>query len=197
MTELHPESVGCCITSPPYLNNFDFAEMTRMQLYLLGWCRNWKEISQQVRNNLITNTTTALSGKKGTEYQNMAHSSIPQILHSELDSIVQELARERSTRAGKKEYDYLVYPYYSQITQVLNGIFRALRPGATIHWVVADAALYGVHIETHEHTASIMRELGFRDVAIHLLRKRGERWILSKRDGTPKGLGEYHIEAKK
>lgn len=197
MTELQPESVGCCITSPPYLNNFDFGEMTRMQLYLLGWCRNWKEISQQIRNNLITNTTTALSGKKGSEYQNTARSSIPTILHPELDPIVQELARERSIRAGKKEYDYLVYPYYSQITQVLNGVFRALRPGATVHWVVADAALYGVHIETHEHTASIMREIGFRDVAIHLLRKRGERWVLSKRDGTPKGLGEYHIKAKK
>jgi hypothetical protein len=62
---------------------------------------------------------------------------------------------------------------------------------------VGDAALYGVHIETHEHTALMMREIGFQDVKINFLRKRGHRWILSKRDGSKEGLGEYYIEARK
>ena len=192
-----PNSVGCCITSPPYLNNFDYAEMTRMHLYLLGWCSSWKNISENVRNHLITNTTTALNGKKLPAYQDAARDSIPNSLRSDLDQLVDGLARERATRAGKKEYDYLVYPYYSQIAQVLKGIHRALRPGGRVHWVVADAAGYGVHIETHEHTAFIMREIGFQAVQVNFLRKRGHRWILSKRDGAKKGLGEYHIEAMK
>ena len=197
MKEINPNSAGCCITSPPYLNNFDYAEMTRMQLYLLGWCSSWKNISENVRNHLITNTTTALKGKKSSDYQNAARASIPNLLHSELDQLVNRLEKERAVRAGKKEYDYLIYPYYSQITQVLNSVFEALRPGGKIHWVVADAALYGIHIETHEHTSLIMREIGFKDVKVKLLRQRGHRWVLSKRDGAKKGLGEYHIEAVK
>jgi hypothetical protein len=56
MAELENNSIGICITSPPYLNNFDFAEMTRLHLYLLGWADSWKNITQLVRKNLITNT---------------------------------------------------------------------------------------------------------------------------------------------
>jgi hypothetical protein len=34
MKDLESNSVISCITSPPYLNNFDYAEMTRMHLYI-------------------------------------------------------------------------------------------------------------------------------------------------------------------
>jgi len=197
MEELEPDSVSACITSPPYLNNFDYAEMTRMHLYLLGWCSSWRDISETVRNHLVTNTTTALNGKKTSEYQREARSTVPASLLSELDSIVYALAKQRQIRSGKKEYDFLIYPYYSQITKVLSSVYRLLRTGAKIHWVVADSALYGVHIETHQHTAEIMRQIGYKNVVIHFLRKRGHRWILSKRDGAKKGLGEYHIEGEK
>lgn len=197
MKALDPDSVVGCITSPPYLNNFDYAEMTRMHLYLLGWCTSWRDISETVRNQLVTNTTTALNGKKTDEYQRAARISLFPTLVTELDMIVSDLAQERATRAGKKEYDFLVYPYYCQISEVLSSVYAALRPGAKVHWVVADAALYGIHIETHEHTAEIMRQLGYRNVKVHFLRNRGHRWVLSKRDGAKKGLGEYYVEGEK
>jgi DNA modification methylase len=197
MEIVKPNTVDCCVTSPPYLNNFDYAEMTRMHLYLLGWCNSWKNISENVRNHLITNTTTALNGKKLPIYQDEACKLIPHVIHEELSYLVNRLAVERKIRAGKKEYDYLIYPYYSQITQVLKNIFFALRLRGEIHWVIADAALYGIHIETHKHIALIMKEIGFQNIKINFLRKRGHRWHLSKRDGAEKGLGEYHIEAIK
>lgn len=197
ISELEEDSVCCCVTSPPYLNNFDYAEMTRMHLYLLGWCASWSDISERIRNHLITNTTTAIKHKKTPEYQGSARSAISQNLAAELEPLVSDLVTERKTRAGKKDYDYLVYPYYAEITQVLRSVYSALKPGGSIHWVVADAALYGVHLETQEHTATIMRDLGFRDVRVHFIRRRGHRWVLSKRDGAKKGLGEYHIEGTK
>ncbi|MCP4130341.1 MAG: hypothetical protein GY754_05120 [bacterium] len=56
MDDIESEPIGCCITSPPYLNNFDYAEMTRLQLHLLGWAHSWGDITEKIRNNLITNT---------------------------------------------------------------------------------------------------------------------------------------------
>lgn len=197
LTEAKSDTIGVCITSPPYLNNFDYAEMTRMHLYLLGWAGSWREISTSVRNELITNTTTALKGKKGSENQSLHRSSLPAELLIELDEIVEDLGKERKTRAGKKEYDYLIYPYYSEIKQVLSELYRSLKQGGEVHWVVADAALYGVHIKTHLHTAQIMEQLGFKNIKIDFIRRRGHRWILSKRDGAKEGLGEYHINAVK
>jgi DNA modification methylase len=197
LSEVESSSVGICVTSPPYLNNFDYAEMTRMHLYLLGWAASWKEISTSIRNSLITNTTTALKGKKNNENQIEQRAALPEFLLAELDEIVSDLEKERKTRAGKKEYDYLIYPYYSEIKQVLLELFRCLKNGGEVYWVVADAALYGVHIKTHLHTAEIMKDIGFKDVKVEFIRKRGHRWILSKRDGAEEGLGEYYITAIK
>lgn len=197
MSEIDSDTVGICITSPPYLNNFDYAEMTRMHLYLLGWVGSWGEISTSIRNDLITNTTTALKGKKTDEYQLASRSELPDALLVELDAIVIELQGERKIRAGKKEYDYLVYPYYAQITRVLAGLYRVLKPGGVVHWVVADAALYGIHLKTHIHTAEIMKSLGFVNVTVEFMRRRGHRWVLDKRDGAKEGLGEYHLTAYK
>jgi hypothetical protein len=44
MQELPDASIDVVVTSPPYLNNFDFAEMTRMQLYFWDLASSWGEI---------------------------------------------------------------------------------------------------------------------------------------------------------
>jgi DNA modification methylase len=197
MADLENNSIGICITSPPYLNNFDFAEMTRLHLYLLGWADSWKNITQLVRKSLITNTTTALQNKKIHEFQTQKRDSLPLNLREKLALIVDELSAQKKHRAGKKDYDFLVYPYYSQIQSVLLDVFRVLKSGGQVHWVVGDAALYGIHLKTHQHTKTIMETIGFSEVTINFIRKRGHRWVLSKREGAKEGLGEYHIIAYK
>ena len=197
MKKVSDDSVCCIVTSPPYLNNFDYAEMTRMQLYLLGWADGWGQISEKVRMKLVTNTTTAIAGRRGDCYQLMQREKIPKDLHRELSLIVDKLNEQRKERPGKKPYNYLVYPYYAQITRTLAESYRSLTTGGEIHWVISDAALYGVHIETEKHTASIMESLGFKNIKIVKLRERGNRWILSKRDGSKNGLGEYHVIGEK
>lgn len=39
--KLEQNTVDLVIFSPPYLNNFDFAEMTRMQLYFWKDANSW------------------------------------------------------------------------------------------------------------------------------------------------------------
>lgn len=195
MSEVAASSIDVTVTSPPYLNNFDFAEMTRMYLYFWGWCDSWKEISLKVRSKLLVNTTTALAGHRNN--QEAHRSGIPGSLLEELDHIVFLLKQEKRTRAGKKDYDLLIYPYFSQTTAVLKENYRCLKPGCKTHWVVADAAFYGVHVRTPQLIAEAMSEIGYKEVKCVKLRTRGTRWILTKRDGSPNGLGEYHISAKR
>lgn len=193
MSHVETGSIDVVVTSPPYLNNFDFAEMTRMQLYFWGICGSWREITEAVRSKLIVNTTTALAGHRNI--QSRYRAEIPESLLPELDRIARALSQERKRRAGKKEYDLLVYPYFAQMTRVLLEALRCLRPGGTAHVVVADAAFYGTHVSTPQFLAAVMSELGYQMVKCTKLRDRGHRWILDKRDGSPTGLGEYHISA--
>jgi len=189
------DSVSIIVTSPPYLNNFDFAEMTRMYLYFWGIAKSWGEITDKVRSKLVVNTTTALKGHKDRQQQYRANVLEP--LRDELDLLVKELSGRRVIRAGKKDYDYLVYPYFAQMTSVLQECFRCLRRGSAIHIMVADAALYGVHISTPQFLCRTLEGLGFRNASCSLVRQRGHRWILTKREGSQTGLGEYHVSASK
>jgi DNA modification methylase len=195
MRRVPDSSIDVVVTSPPYLNNFDYAEMTRMLLYFWGIASSWGEITNKVRSRLIVNTTTALKGHK--ERQLEYREAIPHCLRRSLDLIRTQLASLRTQRAGRKDYDLLVYPYFGQMTKVLRECFRCMRPGAPIHIMVADAALYGVHISTPQFLTEIMEVVGFRNCACELVRKRGERWILQKREGSKIGLGEYHVSGAK
>lgn len=188
-------SVDVAVTSPPYLNNFDFAEMTRMYLYFWGICGSWREITADVRAKLVINTTTALTGHR--DMQSRYRERIPSTLLPDLDNIVSALAQERRVRAGKKEYDLLVYPYFAQMTRILLEVQRCLTAGGVAHVVVADAAFYGIHVSTPQFLAATLSAMGFAEVRCLKLRDRGHRWVLDKRDGSPTGLGEYHIIAKR
>ena len=194
MGELSPGSCTLCVTSPPYLNNFDFAEMTRMELYFWRYASNWREITERIRRALVINTTTAPSDMKSS--QKHFRTMVPQPLLGILDDIVALLEERRKYKAGKKDYHQLIFPYFGQMTRVLAETHRVLESRGRIFMVVADSALYGVHIDTEAILSQIMRNIGFHEVNIRCLRQRGHRWVLGKRQGPPGGLlREYCIEA--
>ncbi len=195
MDQCESGSASILVTSPPYLNNFDFAEMTRMLLYFWGIASSWGDITEKVRRPLIVNTTTALNGHKAKQGRYRANVSTR--LLPALNEIVATLAKRKLEKNGKKDYDLLVYPYFSQMTDVLRESFRVLRRGAPIHIVVADAALYGVHVSTPQFLQTSMEDIGFRQVECEILRARGHRWTLAKREGSAIGLGEYHLHGVK
>jgi DNA modification methylase len=193
MAEVSSGAVDIVVTSPPYLNNFDFAEMTRMYLYFWGMASSWGEITDKVRSRLIVNTTTALKGHK--QKQSDYRQELPRRLRPSLDTLVKALAEKRSVKAGKKEYDYVVYPYFAQIARVLHECRRVMKRGAPIHVMVADSALYGIHVQTPQILAELFKFVGFKKVQCELVRRRGHRWLLNKREGAKDGLGEYHLSA--
>ncbi|MDQ2100078.1 MAG: DNA methylase [Tychonema bourrellyi B0820] len=191
-----PSSVASlCVTSPPYLNNFDYAEMSRMELYFWGYAESWREITNKVRSVLIPNTTTIPTEIKKNHELYARQLSSEFIQH--LRPLVDELKIRRTQRAGKKDYYSLIYPYFAEIKKVFAECFRLLKSNTDIHVVIGDAYLYGVHIPTGQLTLSLLKEIGFDRMEIKLLRTRGSRWILSKREGAGTPIGEYLISGKK
>lgn len=180
-----------CVTSPPYLNNFDFAEMTRMELYFWRFAESWREITETVRSQLLVNTTTAPS------YLRCDETTFRAVVDSDVFAFAERLYSELSAVCGgrSKPYDRLVYPYTSGLSEIFGRVYEALQKDAPVHVVVADSALYGVHVRLHDLVALILAGFGFREVTIHHLRERGERWVLAKRRGPPGKLGEYWVSA--
>lgn len=163
-------------TSPPYLNNFDYADRTRLEMYFFGEAKSWGEITRNVRAKLITSATTQIS-RDDPRYllsQDLQKSS-PEV-YDFLDKAVAQLAKVRLTKGGKKSYDHLVSGYFNDMYLVLTDVFRVLKSGKKAVFVLGDSAPYGVHIPTDELIGKIGVSAGFSDFKIDMLRTRGEKW---------------------
>jgi hypothetical protein len=118
---------------------------------------------------------------------------LPLAVAEEAAEVIGALTSKRLIKAGKKEYDFLVYPYLSQMQSVIRECARALKAGSPLHMMVSDAALYGVHIPAPDWLGKIMVASGYTDVQVEMVRPRGHRWLLDKREGSERGLGEYYV----
>lgn len=100
LSEKPSSLASLCVTSPPYLNNFDYAEMSRMELYFWGYASSWRNITNQVRSILIPNTTTIPTEikKKHELYANQLSVEFREYLKP----LVDDLKNLRIQRAGKK-----------------------------------------------------------------------------------------------
>ena len=55
-----PGGIDLILTSPPYLNNYDYADRTRLETYFWGIYNSWGEITREVRDHLIIAATTRI-----------------------------------------------------------------------------------------------------------------------------------------
>lgn len=99
---IESESINHIFTSPPYLNNFDYADRTRLEMYFMGNAKNWSDICQIVRTKLITSATTQIN--RADEKYRFTEDFIKdnQNEYNFLSSVVQKLSELRLTKGGKK-----------------------------------------------------------------------------------------------
>lgn len=173
---IQPESVHHIFTSPPYLNNFDYADRTRLELYFWKEATTWGEITNNIRTKLITSATTQIS-RNDMRYDlcDDLNKSSPEV-YDFLNRSVEKLAKIRLTKGGKKNYDLLVGGYFNDMFQVISDVYRVLKNNSKAVFVLGDSAPYGVHIPTDELIGKIGKGVGFSNYHIDILRERGGKW---------------------
>jgi DNA modification methylase len=163
-------------TSPPYLNNFDYADRTRLELYFFGEAKTWGDITQNIRTRLITSATTQIT-RDDPRYHLTAEirQACPEV-YEFVSQAVAKLSKIRLTKGGKKSYDHLVSGYFNDMFLIISDVFRVLKPKTKAVFVLGDSAPYGVHIPTDELIGKIGLSVGFSEYHIDILRTRGEKW---------------------
>ena len=172
-----PSSVDLIVTSPPYLNNYDYADRTRLETYFLGRYGSWAEISSQVRSRLMVSATTQITLRDMqylTELPGL--SQISPKASDYLRPRIDELHNIRREKPGRKTYDILVAGYFEDMSEILVACHRVIKPGGAMVIVIGDSAPYGVHVETEEVLGDIAMDVGFSDFSCELIRTRGEKW---------------------
>jgi hypothetical protein len=162
------------ISSPPYLNNFDYADATRLELYFSGRARSWAEMCATVRDGMVIASTQ--QSKRQQAEQALKQLEQVEPFHRRLTPLVESLAAERAKRKAGKQYDWMVSLYFRDLWRVLQNVKRCLPTGAPVVWVVGDSAPYGIYLDTPGLLGLLGEELGFAIESEHLIRSRGKRW---------------------
>jgi DNA modification methylase len=193
---LKAESIDHIFTSPPYLNNFDYADRTRLEMYFMGAADNWGEISSKIRTKLMTSATTQISRNDSRyEINSQIGETSPEV-YEFLIQTKESLGILRNQKGGKKSYDLLVTGYFNDIYEIIKDNFRVLRPGSEAIYILGDSAPYGVHVATDELIGQIGVGLGFQSYEIEVLRERGGKWASNpQRHSVP--LRETIVKLKK
>ena len=172
------ESIDLAFTSPPYLNNYDYSDRTRLEMYFWGDAKNWGDITQKVRSRLIMSATTQVvrSEYKNASFLSDDFRSAAPALAEFLEVGILAMSKQRLLKGGKKSYDIMVAGYFNDMLQVIRETYRILRPNSHFLLVLGDSAPYGVHIATDTLLGDLGKAIGFSSYSIDVLRTRGDKW---------------------
>ena len=170
-------SLDLILTSPPYLNNYDYADRTRLETYFWGIYHSWGEITREVRDQLITAATTQIvRNKMNGKLQCADIKAVSPEVHEELSEMIERLSVLRSQKRGKKSYDLLIAGYFEDMLKTIKGAYKVLKHERAFVLVLGDSAPYGIHVPTDEIVGRLAKAVGFSEYTIEVLRARGGKW---------------------
>lgn len=187
MDFIDDSTIDFAFTSPPYLNNYDYTDRTRLELYFLGWATSWKELSDKIRKRLMVSCSHQAK-EMGLKEGLMPDVEMDAAIREKLIAISEQLRKVKYTHGGKKDYDIMTVAYFNDMLKNMQETYRTLKQGAYYGMVLGDSAPYGLHVPTDEYLAKIGKGIGFSDAKIVVLRKRGEKWSTLVKSGRRHGI---------
>jgi hypothetical protein len=163
------------VTSPPYANNYDYADATRLEMTFLGEIRGWGDLQSAVRQRLVRSCTQHMGPAAAGTPAVLGDASLAPIA-GELSEACARLEHERENHGGKKPYHAMVAHYFLDLARVWTALRRVVRPGGRACFVVGDSAPYGIHVPVDRWLGVLALAAGFRDVRFEKLRDRNTRW---------------------
>jgi DNA modification methylase len=167
-----------CITSPPYLNNLDYGEVSKVHTHFFEITDNWNDITKNVRKKLVTGATTHYSESDFSidEFKKSEFYFTNREIAEELIILTKKIKSSANDKSGKKSFDILTLLYFQDMFEVLKEIRRVVRRRNNAYLILGDSAPYGILVPTTEILGRISQNIGFNNFNIHKIRSRGTKW---------------------
>lgn len=169
------KSIDLVLTSPPYANNYDYADATRLEMSFWGEIGNWGDLHGVVRKHLICSSSQHASKDKMKLPALLANPAIDPI-KVELTSVCHELDAVRKTKGGNKAYHLMIAAYFVDMAKTFQALRRVTKPGAALCLVIGDSAPYGVHAPVERWFGELALANGFHSWSFEKIRDRNVKW---------------------
>lgn len=173
--EIEDGECNSCITSPPYLNNLDYGEISKVHTHFFDLTEDWNDITNRVRKKLVTGATTHYK-LSDFDLETLRESEFYLENRSFMGDLMQVRQALQQVSEGRKSFDVLAVFYFKDMYEVLKEIRRVLRAGSSAYLIMGDSAPYGVRIPTTKFLGRMAKNAGFNSYSIKRIRTRGTKW---------------------
>jgi hypothetical protein len=169
------DAVDLVITSPPYPNNYDYADATRLEMTFWREIDRWGDLQLAVRSSLIRSCSQHSAAER-LMLNSLLEQDVIAPIRDELSAACRELQILRGTRLGKKSYDTMVAAYFVDLAKVWIDLRTLCKSGSKVCFVVGDSAPYGVHIPVERWLSQLAVAAGFNTPDFEKIRDRNTKW---------------------
>lgn len=173
---LSTEAYDLVITSPPYPNRMSYIRELRPYMYWLGYLKNGRQAGEM--------DWEAIGGTWGCATSNLSKWSAVQSESPPIAGFAEIILRITERSATLARY---VEKYFHDMAMHAMSLFRVVRGGGKIHYVVGNSKFYDVLLPVERMFADLFVAAGFRDVSVKNIRKRTSK----------KELFEFVVSARK
>lgn len=163
------------VTSPPYANNYDYADATRLEMSFMGEVQGWGDLQEVVRKHLVRACSQHMVGMDG-ELDRMLHNQLLAPISREIAPVCKELESERENHGGRKAYHTMIAAYFLDMAETWMALRRVTTDGALVCFVIGDSAPYGIYVPVHEWLGKLAVAAGFKGHSFEKLRDRNVKW---------------------
>jgi DNA modification methylase len=183
LEKLESNSFDLVVTSPPYLNSFDYSDVYRPELFLGGFV-NSNDALRQVRMKTLR-SHVQVNWDKETEFQSTILAPVWEKINA-------------SEGLWSKRIPLMILAYFDDLNKIFNQVYRLLKSGGHAWIVISTSAYGGEHIPVDLIFAELATKIGFKLDSIHALRElraSGQQWTMLSSKKPP--LRESLIILKK
>jgi len=163
------------VTSPPYANNYDYADATRLEMSFFKEVDGYGDLQEKVRQYLIRSCTQHVASISKDTYK-MIENPLLKPIRDELYEVCKHLDEERNHHGGKKQYHTMIVAYFLDLTKVWVALRRTTSDNALVCFVVGDSAPYGVYVPVERWLGNLAVAAGFKSYEFDKLRDRNVKW---------------------
>jgi hypothetical protein len=167
--------VDVVVTSPPYPNNYDYADATRLEMTFWGEIVGWGDLQGAVRQHLIRSCSQHASAEK-LVLDDLLSEPVLDPIRKDLSIACHKLAEIRETKGGRKNYHTMAAAYFRDLGLVFKSLRMICRPGSFACFVIGDSAPYGVYLSVDAWLGKLALAAGFKSCSFEKIRDRNIKW---------------------
>jgi DNA modification methylase len=173
--EIKDNSIDFIITSPPYANNYDYADSTRLEMSYWGEVQSWGDLHEVIRKKLIVSSSQHASIEK-LSLDELLENEVLKPIKSEITDVCRRLEKERLLHGGKKHYHTMIAAYFRDSGDVWKEMRRVCKNGSKICFVIGDSAPYGIYVPVDKWLGELALAMGFKKFIFEKIRDRNIKW---------------------